>query len=236
MTKSEDNYKVTSYTRHGEDKIDSIKETIKKILDNDKRKDIIDDFDIIFVTHENDFVIHENNDNIDKIKGFALCEILDTEKSNIDTEKSNIKNKCNNIEKSLFIDSFIINNQNNGIDELLLNEIIRDFKDKNINNYKYIISSSKLKNFKNHYKNGFLFIDCSGIEIGNKIINNNDNIFEIPDKLTTESPIVELCNQLIKNNLLTTRLDNSRKELYTSGFKMTLKQENIPQTGGGCNK
>lgn len=215
MTKSEDNYKVTSYTRDGKYKIDSIKETIKNFLDNDKRKDIIDDFDIIFVIHE--------NDNIDEIKGFALCEILDT-------EKSNIKNKCNNIEKSLFIDSFIIN-QNDKIDELL-SEII----DKNINNYKYIISSSKLKNFKNHYKNGFRFIDCSGIEIGDDIIDKNDNIFEIPNELTTKSPIVELCNQLIKNNLLTTRLDNSGGELYTSGFKMILTRKDVPQTGGGCNK
>ena len=233
MTNSEDNYKVTSYTRDGKDKIDSIKETIKIFLaNNDKRIKIINDFDIIFVIHENDFVIHENNDNINKIKGFALCEILDT-------KKSNINNKCDNIKKSLFIDSFIIN-QNDKIDELLLYEIIGDFKDEN--KYEYIISSSKLKNFKNHYKNGFRFIDCNDneIDIDKDIINNN--IFEIPNELTTKSPIVELCNELIKHNLLTTRLDNSGKELYTSGFKMTLKQENIPKKdpesgeGGGCNK
>ena len=101
MTKSEHNYKVTSYTRDSEDNLNLIKETIKIFLDkDDKRIYIIDDFDIIFVIHENDFEIHENNDNINKIKGFALCEILDT-------KKSNINNKCDNIEKSLFIDSKI---------------------------------------------------------------------------------------------------------------------------------
>ena len=232
MTKSEHNYKVTSYTRDSEDNLNLIKETIKIFLDkDDKRIYIIDDFDIIFVIHENDFEIHKH-DNINKIKGFALCEILDT-------KKSNINNKCDNIEKSLFIDSFIIN-QNDKNDELLLYEIIGYFKDEN--KYKYIISSSKLKNFKNHYENGFRFIDCNDneIDIDKDIINKN--IFEIPNELTTESPIVELCNQLIKNKLLTTRLDNSGKELYTSGFKMTLKRENIPEKdpqlglGGGCNK
>ena len=218
MSNSEHNYKVTSYTRDSEDKLNSIKETIKNFLAiNDERIKIINDFDIIFVIHE--------NDNIDKIKGFALCEILDTEKSNID-------NNCVDKRKSLFIDSFIIN-QNDKIDELL-SDIIGDFKNKN---YNYLISSSKLKNFKNHYENGFRFINCNDHEIGN---DNNKDIFEIPDKLNSESPIVELCNELIKNNLLTTRLDNSGNKLYTSGFKMTLKRENIPKKDpklvGGCNK
>lgn len=223
MSNSEHNYKVTSYTRDSGANLNSIKETIKNFLAiNDERIKIINDFDIIFVIHE--------NDNIDKIKGFALCEILDTKKSNID-------NNCVDEGKSLFIDSFI--NQNDKIDELLLSDIIGDFKNKD---YNYLISSSKLKNFKNHYENGFRFIDCNNHEIGNDIINNDNNkdIFEIPDKLNSESPIVELCNELIKNNLLTTRLDNSGNKLYTSGFKMKLKRENIPKKGpelvGGCNK
>jgi hypothetical protein len=237
MTESnlnDDIYYCTIITREGTE--NTINNEIVNILDKDDiRRRIIDDFDIIFVIHHNSNIV-----------GVALCEILNTERSN--TEKSSINNKCdNNMEKSLFIDSFVSDKNHDRIDELLLSEIIDNFNDnKDYQDYKYLISSPKIDKFYIHHDYGFKFIDCSNNEIGEigeNIIKNKKTFIHAEESYKKEvtnteisSPILELCNQLIENNLLTTRLDNSGNKLYTSGFKMTLKRENIPQSGGGHKK
>ena len=193
---------------------------IVQILDkNDIRREIINDFDIIFVIHHNSNIV-----------GVALCEILNTERLNterlnterLNTEKSSINNKCdNNMEKSLFIDSFVSDKNHDRIDELLLSEIIDNFNENNdYRDYKYLISSPKIDKFYIHHDYGFKFIDCSNNEIGEigeNIIENNKKNFinaqkyyddEVKNTNSDSNPILELCNELIKNNLLTTRLDN----------------------------